>query len=74
MTVTFSVTIEGPNITTKKNALLYLTHMLLENLLLIVPYDIYEITLIFMLDFPQKRLVNYKRQVKTYLALNINRC
>ena len=74
MTVTFSVTIEGPNITTKKNALLYLTHMLLENLLLIVPYDIYEITLIFMLDFPQKSLVNYKRQVKTYLALNINRC
>ena len=48
--------------------------MLLENLLLIVPYDIYEITLILMLDFPQKSLVNYKRLVKTYLALNINRC
>ena len=25
-----------------------------------------------MLDFPRKSLVNYKRQVKAYLALNIN--
>ena len=25
-----------------------------------------------MLDFPQKSLVNYKRQVKASLALNIN--
>ena len=25
-----------------------------------------------MLDFPRKRLVNYERQVNTYLALNIN--
>ena len=27
-----------------------------------------------MLDIPWKRLVKYKRQVNTYLALNINRC
>ena len=27
-----------------------------------------------MLDFPRKCLVNYKRQVNTYLALDINRC
>ena len=27
-----------------------------------------------MVDIPWKRLVKYKRQVNTYLALNINRC
>ena len=29
---------------------------------------------IVILDFPQKGLVNYKRQVNTYLALNIKKC
>ena len=26
-----------------------------------------------MLDFPQKRLVNYKRQLNTGLAFNVNK-
>ena len=29
---------------------------------------------IFMIDFSRKSSVNYKRQVNTYLVLNISRC
>ena len=43
MTVMFYVTVEGPNITIKKCSSIFDTYILIENLHLIVPYDIYGI-------------------------------
>ena len=45
MTVMFQVTIEGSNVTIKKCSSIFDTYILIENLLLIVPYYIYGIAL-----------------------------
>ena len=78
MTVMFLATIEVPNITIKKCSSIFDTYILIENLLLIVPYDIYEIALLqsvtCYIHLHISLILNHKYPITTTNTSQIPRC